>query len=330
MLIYAGIDEAGYGPLIGPLCVACSEWSIEGANDPLAPPNLWKALSAAVCRSGTDRRGRIAINDSKKLKGSGASTRAHPMATIERGVLAALALEQDASPLSTDRELFARVCRSRTSDPSTFAPWYAGTIDLPWACDEAQIGIARAMLRRAATNASIVGHGVTCESIDAEEINEAARRGMVKTSVPWTILIDHVRLLRSRRDGVAIRIAADRQSGRMRYLDDLLRAFPDDRITILAEDERESIYQLDGRSMPLVISFTVKGEANHLPIALASMTAKYVRELWMARLNRWFAQRVTDLAPTAGYVKDGRRFVASVRPALVASGLNEASLVRAI
>jgi len=79
-----------------------------------------------------------------------------------------------------------------------------------------------------------------------------------------------------------------------------------------------------------VISFTVGGEMDHLPIALASMTAKYVRELWMDRMNRWFAARVTNLAPTAGYVKDGRRFVGLIRPALVASGLDESKLIRTI
>jgi hypothetical protein len=60
------------------------------------------------------------------------------------------------------------------------------------------------------------------------------------------------------------------------------------------------------------------------------MTAKYTRELWMRRLNRWFAGRVDGLAPTAGYVEDGRRFLASVRGTLVADELEEALLVRAI
>jgi hypothetical protein len=50
----------------------------------------------------------------------------------------------------------------------------------------------------------------------------------------------------------------------------------------------------------------------------------------MRRLNRWFAGRVDGLAPTAGYVEDGRRFLASVRGTLVADELEEALLVRAI
>lgn len=325
MLIYAGIDEAGYGPLMGPLCVACSHWSIDAASNPHAPPDLWKVLSRAVCKSNKDRRGRIAINDSKKLKGNGTNG-VHPMRTIERGVLAALSLASTGEPITDDCDLFRRVS---AVEPSTTAPWYSGSINLPWACDAAHIQIASAMLRRAALDASVIGYAMACETIDAEEINHAAQRGLVKTSVPWTLLINHVTKLRAQWSSASIRVAADRQSGRMRYLDDLLRAFPRDRICILGENERESIYQLDGVNS-MVISFTVEGERNHLPIALASMTAKYVRELWMARLNRWFAERVTNLQPTAGYVTDGRRFVGLIRPALAACGLDESRLVRRI
>jgi hypothetical protein len=72
-VIYAGIDEAGYGPLLGPLCVGCAAFVLPDAGDAPAtsaadapPPCLWKALSAAVCRATNDKRRRIAVEDSKK------------------------------------------------------------------------------------------------------------------------------------------------------------------------------------------------------------------------------------------------------------------------
>src|SRR5262245_22559729 len=100
MLIYGGIDEAGYGPMFGPLTVGSTLFSInnpspsvgeggpsrsegpgeeepsareESANQPLqpqqqiSPPCLWKLLRKAVCKNLTSRRGRIPINDSKAL-----------------------------------------------------------------------------------------------------------------------------------------------------------------------------------------------------------------------------------------------------------------------
>ena len=51
-------------------------------------------------------------------------------------------------------------------------------------------------------------------------------------------------------------------------------------------------------------------------VALASMAAKYVRELFMEALNSFFAERRADLRRTAGYAVDGRRFLAEIQPVL--------------
>lgn len=48
----------------------------------------------------------------------------------------------------------------------------------------------------------------------------------------------------------------------------------------------------------------------HLPVALASMIAKYVRELAMHRFNRYWSKRMPELKPTAGYTLDARRWLA--------------------
>ena len=60
MLIYAGIDEAGYGPMLGPLCVGLSVFRVDGAEAADGAPNLWGALRGAVCRTRRDKRRRIA------------------------------------------------------------------------------------------------------------------------------------------------------------------------------------------------------------------------------------------------------------------------------
>jgi hypothetical protein len=45
-----------------------------------------------------------------------------------------------------------------------------------------------------------------------------------------------------------------------------------------------------------------------MPTALASMTAKYLRELAMKAFNEFWCALVPDLRPTAGYYGDSRRF----------------------
>jgi len=46
------------------------------------------------------------------------------------------------------------------------------------------------------------------------------------------------------------------------------------------------------------------------------MAAKYLRELHMGLLNRYFSEKVgPELKPTAGYAKDARRFLADIEGA---------------
>jgi hypothetical protein len=63
-------------------------------------------------------------------------------------------------------------------------------------------------------------------------------------------------------------------------------------------------------------------------VALASMTAKYVRELLMDRFNRFWQHHAPDLKPTAGYVQDGRRFLAEIDPLIQSLGIDRRQLIR--
>jgi ribonuclease HII len=54
------------------------------------------------------------------------------------------------------------------------------------------------------------------------------------------------------------------------------------------------------------------GGESFLPVALASMTAKYLRELAMTAFNSFWQQQQPDLRPTAGYPQDARRFAGEI------------------
>lgn len=49
------------------------------------------------------------------------------------------------------------------------------------------------------------------------------------------------------------------------------------------------------------VLFEVSADSRHAPVSLASMVGKYVRELWMARLHRFYVQHDRTLSPVSGY-----------------------------
>ena len=68
------------------------------------------------------------------------------------------------------------------------------------------------------------------------------------------------------------------------------------------------------------IEFTVGGEAR-LPVAVASMTAKYVRELAMLAFNAFWEARQPGLVATAGYPVDATRWRRAAAAAVDRSGV---------
>ena len=73
----------------------------------------------------------------------------------------------------------------------------------------------------------------------------------------------------------------------------------------------------------LGVTFQVEGEDAFLPVALASMTAKLVREIAMIRFNRhWgnvWAQKCAgqvELKPTYGYRGDAQRWLRDAKSLL--------------
>ena len=64
------------------------------------------------------------------------------------------------------------------------------------------------------------------------------------------------------------------------------------------------------------------------PTALASMTAKYVRELHMRLFNEWWQIHNPGLRPTAGYYQDARRFLGDTETLRRQLGIDDRLLVR--
>ena len=319
-LLLAGIDEAGYGPTLGPLCVGMSLFRVRDWNPGEEAPDLWRMLDSAVCKKPTDARRRVPIADSKALKLANDSKTRHPLVHLERGVLAFLKGMADAAP-GTDAELFARLGSVMES-----SPWYGGgATTLPVGTSEGELAIAASRIAGACEMAGVELLDLRCVVVPESTFNETVKRTGSKGDTTALALGRHLRAMFERTDFCAndARVVCDQLGGRTQYEALLARELPGTAVRPLAETEARSRYGLGEKA---IIQFMPEAESAHLPVALASMVAKLVRELAMMRFNRYWCGRVPELKPTAGYSTDARRWLTEMREVLAPA--ERAAMVR--
>lgn len=335
-LIIAGIDEAGYGPLLGPLCVGMTAFRVDSWQPGDPAPNLWRLLNGAVCRKANDKARRIAVDDSKKLKlpNDGAADdrpgAKHPLVHLERAVLAFLA----ATPgcpcprPATDLELFDVIGTSHEPHP-----WYGGEPrPIPCGITGPEVGIAANVLNRALASRGVTPVHMACRAVCESAFNREVERAGTKAAATALALAEHIRhawdawsdtdtedpTLAAQ---LGPRLICDRQGGRVSYRGLLSRIIPEATVSELEESERCSRYLLRTEASggagcrAMTVTFMPEAEGAHLPVALASMLAKLTRELMMARFNAYWRALVPEIKPTAGYVQDGRRYLADLEAA---------------
>jgi ribonuclease HII len=110
-----------------------------------------------------------------------------------------------------------------------------------------------------------------------------------------------------------LQIIIDRQGGRVHYRRNLQRMFPDMELKILCESPATSSYELEADGKRMRLHFVVGADNRFLPVSLASMVSKFLRELLVDNINRYFARYCAQLKPTAGYWKDGLRFIEDLK-----------------
>ena len=306
MAVVAGIDEAGYGPLLGPLVVSAAVFRVP---DEAADADLWERFGSAVTRHAAGKTGRVRVADSKALHKGG-----HGVRALEENLLPFLNLLWP--PPKSAWELAAN-CRRPGAESHPGYPWYRGRdLTLPRVASAAGISARADKLREGFLAA---GGGAFCdarsETLDVAEFNLDVQRAGSK-AVPLArcvaALMQHVCETAGETD---VTLLVDRQGGRKSYGTFLRAAFEGCRLETIEETAARSEYALSWSARRVRVRFEARADSLYLPVALASMLSKYTRELHMEMLNDFWRGLVPQLRPTAGYYEDGLRFLADIEVA---------------
>ncbi len=317
MFLWAGIDEAGYGPLLGPLVVACT--CFETALKP-KEGFLWDLLADSISGGLKNLDGRVVVADSKLVY-----SRSRGLKHLEETVLSfAGCLGRRPGKV---QELLSSFC---TEFPEDDSPWFRGTgdLDLPLATNNAAVESKSAVLRASLEDAGLSFLDAGVVPVLPAQYNRIVARTGNKSLLLWQkcglLLQDLWGKCRGREGFVLV----DRHGGRERYRKLMTDAFPGCRCDVKSEDASGSVYRLADRERRMWVAFKPAADRLALPVSLASMMAKYLREIYMLAFNSYWSGKIEELRPTAGYAADARRFLRDIGPLTEGEGFERNGLVR--
>jgi ribonuclease HII len=302
MAVLAGIDEAGFGPILGPLVVSSTAFSIP---EKMLEKNLWRVLNKSVADKRKHLAGRILIADSKKVHNKKDGLR-----HLRRAVLACLQLlGKNPETLAELLEMLCPDCPARLEA----YPWHGNIKTEPVSGAQADVAIASNVLAQdlRANNMKLLDIHSRC--LDVAYYNRMVASVKNKASVLFTAACQLIQKAFDDFGRDNLNIIIDRQGGRSRYAASLLRMFPHTELVVLKENQKLSSYELKDHAKKMRLHFIVGADDRFLPVSLASMVSKFLRELLVADMNRYFVTLHSALRPTAGYWKDGSRFIEDLK-----------------
>jgi hypothetical protein len=336
-----GIDEAGYGPNLGPLVmtsVACRLPNVgrgkrnEGRAAP-SQPDLWKILAKAVRKPPEADDGRLPVADSKLVYSP-----ARGLVDLEKGVLGTVARGdgRDASDRAPRDSPLAPQLRDYIdwACPDAHAElrgetWFTGTTTLPVAAASADIDAARAHFEKTCARRGVVWGLIRSVVICPARFNSLVDRWGTKGAVLGLGLTELLRCNQAPDDdNDPVCFVVDKHGGRNHYSALVQHALDGGMVLAQAEGANRSIYQVVGLRRPVQVTFEPRADAGHFCVALASMLSKYLREVLMLEFNRFWQGHVPGLKATAGYPGDAERFYQAIRPAACRLGLDAHTLWR--
>ncbi|MDX1947580.1 MAG: hypothetical protein SFU86_19430 [Pirellulaceae bacterium] len=303
MSFIIGTDEAGYGPNLGPLVVGASVWEVP---DHVAAEGMYDHLARCINADPRQKAGqRVVVADSKQLH------KGESLAPLERCVLPLLA--QLGKKPESWRAIWPLIAEL-SADELASQPWHDEFDEpLPTGADSTEIAASAARLQSGLASCDSRLVDLRARALFPPSYNREVRRHDNKAEVLSLTTLELARGLIVALPPGPVTLVCDKHGGRDYYAGVLAHVF-ESFVRVHAETRELGVYHLQFAGHPLEVRFVMKGE-RHLPVALASVTAKYLRELAMRPFNGFWQRQVAGLKPTAGYYVDACRFREEIRAA---------------
>lgn len=308
MAFVIGIDEAGYGPNLGPIVIGGTLWHVadNGSSKQLSAGSLTgngEIDSACDPLPGT-------FADSKKLYSPGSG-----LGRIEQPILALLRCADTPVHARADViDLLSRLTGQQADFFENEPGYHWQEVAIPQSCNDEDIDAIEKQMRQTLAENRTQCLSLASTMMFPQAWNEGLIREGNKASLLSSLSCQLVRRLLNivaEREPAAteqVFIHCDKHGGRNHYAALLQHEMKCDFVTVRSETREQSAYSWrDDYGRAIEITFTAKGESQN-PVAVASMVAKYLRELAMAGWNLFWQREIPNLQPTAGYPLDAKRF----------------------
>ncbi|QQR89328.1 MAG: hypothetical protein IPJ88_14120 [Myxococcales bacterium] len=271
-----GIDENGLGPRLGPLVATAVTVKV-----PSYEAEYWRKIGIS-----------IGVTDSKKSSGFG------QMRFAEGFVLAVMESLLGRQPRSYYELLAAlslddiKILKAPCPVQSEAQCWQGNTALPAWGASIDQGRALLSKLEQAGLQIVRARSALACAGV----LNQQAAQGVNRLAIDlW--LFERLALdARASLESNLLTLCG--MVGGIRSYVPRLRIINPDHVTEAKEENGISRYAVKNLGE---LCFSVDADAEHLPVAIASMIGKYLRELAMKQLYTFYAHYLPDLPEVSGY-----------------------------